>query len=378
MVPEAREARGSVPERLGRRPAADTWGVIMRFVRSLAALGLAGALAAPAYAVWGVDDQVPSASLLVPFFEVGIDVAHNPHDTLPIVYNRGGGGSALLHYEVRTVDGARAFWGHETVAPFASWSGSLRDLIAAASPGARAMLVDGDFYRGFMTIDLVDFETDASPFDSAVFPFRDDNDLLGYIYYLRLAEGSANGLAMVPLEATTEVAPPRLRGFYTSSDNREPIDVEARTCAAFLVSGGTFSGCDTLSDKDVAIRSRVFQSPAVGGRTRLVIFAWDTSRPTAGGPSAICAQAGTNCPTSYSFTRFSGDGNPAETGTVQLPHVVTVLEPSGAQTSGEFAVFGVRDPGDSLQVFAFTFNSAQPAGNPNINWDAIFVASVQP
>ncbi len=350
----------------------------MRPIRSFLVLLLAGAIGAPAFGVWGVDDQVPAASLLGPFFEVGVDVGQNPHDTLPIVYNRGGGGPAILHYEVRTIDGVRAFWGHTTVAPFASWNGSMRDLIAGASPGARALLLDGDFYRGFMTIDLVDAESDASPLDAALFPFRDENELLGYTYYLRLAEGSANGLPMVPLEATTDIAPARLSGFYSESDSREPIDVQARTCAAFLVAGGTFAGCDNINDRDVAIRARVFQSSAVGGRTRIVVFAWDTSRPTEGGPSAICAQAGTSCATSYSYARFSGDGTTAESGALQLPHVVTVIEPSGPQTSGEFAIFGIQDPGDSLQVYAFVFNAAQPAGNPNINWDAIFAASVQP
>ncbi len=31
-----------------------------------------------------------------------------------------------------------------------------------------------------------------------------------------------------------------------------------------------------------------------------------------------------------------------------------------------------------LQLFAFSFNSAQPAGNPNTNWDAIFVSAIEP
>lgn len=337
-------------------------------------------IATPSLGVMGVDDHVPASTLIVPFFEVGIDVAQNPHDTLPIVYNKDNG--VTVHWEVYTRDGVPVFSGNQSIGTTVTWNGSMRDLINnVATVGERAMLVDGDFYRGFMTIDLVTAATDLSPFDAS-YPFSDDNSLLGYTYYLRLAEGSANGLPMIHLESSTEALPARILGFYSASDNREEIDLNARDCAETTMLGEEYSDsfCNSSTNLTMRVRNRVFRSDAVGGKTRIILFTWDTSRPAQGGPSAICdANPGLGCPTEYAYNSILGNGSSADSGDLELSRVVNIIEAQGSPVgSGEFVILALEDPGSSMQVFSFAFNSAQPAGNPNINWDAIFPGSIDP
>ncbi len=337
------------------------------------------ATAHPSHAVYGVDDQIPAASLIVPFFEVGIDAAQNPHDTLPIVFNRSNG-SQRIHWEMYNRDAARVRWGNVQIAPGGSWNGSFRDLIAVASAGQKAQLADGDFYRGFMTIDHVTSTTSLSPFDDG-YPFANGNDLLGYVYYLRLAEGSANGLSMVHLEAVPTSLPLQIHGFYRSDDGREEIDILARDCARRAMAGSEYSTavCNTDSESRMRIRSRVFRSDAVNGKTRVILFAWDTSRPTAGGPSAICTDFPfLLCPTSFETTFVNGGGSFVFEA-VEFQRVVNIIEVDPSiPGSGEHIIRALEDPDNSMQVYAFAFNSAQPAGNPNINWDAIFPSSIEP
>ena len=67
---------------------------------TLALVTLSLLISSPALAgVWGATDQVPAATLVMPFFEVGIDAATNPHDTLPVVYNRSGV-ERTIHWEI--------------------------------------------------------------------------------------------------------------------------------------------------------------------------------------------------------------------------------------------------------------------------------------
>lgn len=341
-------------------------------------------VAAPAAAgIWGATDQVPAASLVLPFFEVGIDPGTNPHDTLPIVYNRSVG-SLIIHFEVWSIDGEQTFggFGNVTIPSAGTWSGSLRDIIAGASASDRALLTQGAFYRGFMTIDVVTATTSQTPFEVG-YPFGTENGLIGYAYFVRLLEGSANGLAMIPLEHTdTSGVPARLEGFYGETDHREEIDVNARTCAASLTQGETVDdylfGCNSNTDATVNIRTRVFQSVPLSGNSRVVVFAWSTDRPFEGGPSAICADIG-GCATSYTFSRVLADGSTADSGTLALNHVVTVIDTAaGTVGSGEFLIFGVEDPGSALQLFAFSFNAASPKGNPDQSWDAIFEGNIEP
>lgn len=343
-----------------------------RFVWT-AALGLL--LASPCLGVWGATDQTPGASVLVPFFEVGIDVATAPQDTNLFIYNRGAAGTVTVHWEVYTIDGDRVFWGNQAISGAATWAISMRNhLNTFASLVERNMLIDGDFWRGFMTVDVVTESTNLSPFD-AMYPFGTANTLLGYAYYARLLQGSANGLAMIPLEYTASSGVDAfLNGFY-GTDDLEEIDINARLCSTDLVQGGTCAG---LSDDDVTIRARVFQSTPLNGSTRIIVFAWNTADPDGGGPSAICGELGT-CDETYSYNRFRENSGLADSGTLRLDHVVNIIDTSpGDVAPGEFILIDVPDPSNSTQLFAFSFNSASPAGNPNVNWDAILEASILP
>ena len=264
-------------------------------------------LASPALAgVWGATDQVPAATLIMPFFEVGVDPAINPHDTLPVVYNRSGS-EQVIHWEIWNIDGegSNFLFGNVTIPPVGTWSGSIRDIINLQANGAdRARLRQGDFYRGFMTIDLVPAGTFLSPFEDS-YSFLHGNAIVGYAYYVRLLEGSANGLAMIPLEHTTESATGDLaflNGFYGDNDFREEIDVNARQCAATLTQGGMPGDCDGTDGDFDRIRARIFGSPALNASSRVIVFTWTTDRPSEGGPSAICeANPGLGCPRLYNF-----------------------------------------------------------------------------
>ena len=235
-----------------------------------------------------------------------------------------------------------------------------------------------------MTIDLVTNDTFLSPFADS-FPFLHGNAIVGYAYYVRLLEGSANGLAMIPLEHTEESIADDLvflNGFYgdSSGEFREEIDVGGRTCAAARTQDTDAGGCTAASDGDFdRIRARIFGSPALNASSRVIVFTWNTDRPSEGGPSAICeANPGLGCARLYNFRRFNGDGSTANSGVLRLDHVVNIITPTGPQTSGQFVIDNVPDPGTSMQTYAFSFNSASPPGNPDLNWDAILEGTVQP
>ncbi len=346
----------------------------MRFSFLILTLAFSLSFALPSFGVWGVLDEVPGATVVLPFFEVGIDATQNPQDTLPVIYNRGSN-PVIVHWEAYDIDGNAILSGTETIIDAGSWSFSMRSLIDLnASALDRAALTDGDFYRGFMTIDAVTVGTFLPPFD-ANYPFRASNILLGYAYYARLAQGSANGLTLPTLEYTAASSVPlRIRGFYAGDDRLEEMDIFARTCAQELIEG---DGCSN-TDQTATIRSRVFQSSQINGRTRVIVFAWDTTRPDQGGPSAICAVLG-DCATDYNYQRFRENAEVADSGTLRLDHVVNIIETDeGDIAPGEFVIRNVEDPSGDLQLFAFSFNSAQPANNPNTNWDAIFVSSILP
>ncbi len=330
--------------------------------------------AAPGFGIWGTLDKVPGATVLLPFFEVGVDAARDPHDTLPVIYNRGAGGEVIVHWEVYDRDGNAVFSGTETIPSAGTWAFSMRSLINTnASASDMGQLSDGEFFIGFMTIDAVTVGTFLPPFD-ANYPFRPINTLLGYAYYTRLAQGSANGLALPTLEFTAASGVhARIQGFY-GADDLEEMDVNARTCAQELIVGNSCASTDDTA----TIRSRVFQSDAINGQTRIIVFAWDTSRPNQGGPSAICDALGT-CATEYTYFRYRENADVAASGTIRLNHVVNIIGTTvGPTAPGEHLIFDIEDPGASLQLFAFSFNSASPAGNPNINWDAIFESSILP
>jgi len=350
----------------------------MRSTRSLCLLLLALTLAAPAFAVPGAADRVPAATLLVPFFETGINSATHPHDTLLVVTNWLFA-DITFHYHVWDIDGnATGLNGNILLDDLDSWSAAMRDLINSASPAVRTQLTQGAFYRGFVTIDVVTAGTALNP-RQALYPFGTTNALEGFIYYTRLSQGSANGLAMVPLENVPATTDSFMRGFYSGGDNREEIDSTARFCANQVGTnpGGT-TACSTGSDDSDIDRFhlRIFRSAPLTGSSRAVIFTW---RPgLAAGPSVFCDV--NPCESAYIYRQYNEGGDIVFNGTIRLDHVVNVIEDSqlvGTQ-SGWLSIFDVPNVQIDSHVYAFTFNSAAPAGNPNLTWDAIFEGYIVP
>ncbi|HVF61123.1 MAG TPA: hypothetical protein VNJ70_15055 [Thermoanaerobaculia bacterium] len=349
--------------------------------RSLCAacfLLLALTLAAPALAVPGAADRVPAATLLVPFFETGIDSTTHPHDTLLVVTNWLIA-TLTFHYHVWDVDGnATGLNGNITLNALDSWSAAMRDLINTAAPAVRTQLTEGSFYRGFMTIDIVTAATALNPLQGG-YPFGSTNALEGFIYYTRLSQGSANGLAMVPLENVPATTDSFMRGFYSTGDNREEIDSTARFCAQQLATNpaGT-TGCATESDDEDIDRFhlRIFRSTPLSGSSRAVIFTWKPGLTE--GPSVFCDAA--PCASAYTFRQYDEDGNAVQNTTIRLDHVVNVIENSQitGTLAGWLSIFDVPNVQIDTQVYAFSFNSAAPAGNPNLTWDAIFEGYIAP
>lgn len=344
-------------------------------VFALAGLGLAF----PAWSGAGISERVAGASLLVPFFESGIDSATHPQDTLLVVNNRSVA-SVTFHFHVWDIDGvATSLEGNVTLAGRETWSRALRDLLATSTPAVRSQLTDGVFYRGFMTLDAVTAATALPPTDS-LFPFASSNVLEGWIYYARLAQGSANGLAMVPLESVPSLDPSDvLRGFYRSSmftfDDRESLGAFARFCAARLATRLDCSGGDFAIER---IDFRVFRSAALSGRTRAIIFAW--APRDEGGPSVQCdVDPGACDGSAFPFRRYDESGTLIASTSIRLDHAVNVIEINGGP-SGWASILDIPASGHAVQnqFYAFVFNSASPPGNPAVNWDAIFEAYIEP
>ena len=65
-------------------------------------------------------------------------------------------------------------------------------------------------------------------------------------------------------------------------------------------------------------------------------------------------------------------------GNIRLDHVVNVIENSALQgnDSGWISIFNIPNVLIDMQVFGLSFNSANPAGNPDLTWDAIFEAEI--
>jgi hypothetical protein len=351
-----------------------------RSIRAACFLLLALTLAAPALAVPGAADRVPAATLLVPFFETGIDSTTHPHDTLLVVTNWLMA-TLTFHYHVWDVDGsATGLNGNITLNALDSWSAAMRDLINTAAPAVRTQLTEGAFYRGFMTIDIVTAATALNPLQGG-YPFGSTNALEGFTYYTRLSQGSANGLAMVPLESLPATTDDFMTSFYGAavSDDREEIDSTARFCAQQLATNpaGT-TACATASDDEDIDRFhlRIFRSTPLSGSSRAVIFTW---RPgLVGGPSVFCDSD--PCASAYTFRQYDEDGNVVQNTTLRLDHVVNVIENSQitGTLAGWLSIFDVPNVQVDMQVYAFSFNSAAPAGNPNLTWDAIFEGYIVP
>ncbi len=331
-------------------------------------------LSSPALAIPGATDRIAAASLLVPFFETGIDPEVNPHDTLLSVNSRTGS-ERTFHYHVWDIDGnPTTLRGNVILPAFGSWSAAMRDLLNSGPAAARTALTEGAFYRGFITIDGVTASTNLNPRQGG-FPFSNSNVLEGYIYYTRLSQGSANGLAMVPLEALPGTADVFVRGFYTGFDDREEIDTSARRCAHNLASG---DACGALDSDIDHLNLRVFRSAPLSGQTRAIVFTWLLGQT--GGLSTYCDVPANSCASTYDFRQLNEAGVVLQDGTLRFDHVVNIIPNSflvGTE-SGFFRIINIPDPIEDVQIYGFAFNSANPAGDPNLTWDAIFEAFIDP
>ena len=330
-------------------------------------------LAVPALAVPGAPDRLPAASLLVPFFETGVNSVTHPHDTLLVVTNWRTD-NRTFHYHVWDIDGnPTGLNGNITLTSLASWSAAMRDLLNTAAPAVRTQLTEGLFYRGFVTIDAVTAATVLDPTEGG-YPFSNDNVFEGFIYYTRLSQGSANGIAMVPLETVPATADSFIRGFYTASDRREEIDPTGRRCAEALATGA--GPCTGLDGPLARIHMRIFRSTPLNGSSRGVVFTWAPART--GGPSIFCDNPANSCAPTYIFRQYDETGNILVNTTIRLDHVVNVIEDSAliGNQAGWISIFNIPNVLVDLQVYGFSFNSANPAGNPNLTWDAIFEAYI--
>ena len=320
----------------------------------------------------GATDKVNAATLLVPFFEVGVDSSTHPHDTLLVLWSVDGSSSVKIHYHVWDIDGnAVALSGNMDLADTESWNTSMRGLISSASAAVKTALTDasGNYYRGFVTIDVVTADTTLSPIESG-YPLGTDNRLEGWIYYVRIAEGSSNSMAMIPIEEVGTGVDTYLHGLYTSSDGREEIDRDARACAAALASGESCVNEDTLH----SIRSRVFlDDGSLNASTRIIIFMWNPG--VTEGLSLWCDTR--SCDSTYTYNRYNESGTLVQQDTAfRLDHVVNVVDVSGTE-NGFVSIRNIENPQD-FQAYDFSITNVQPTSGASANWDAILESYINP
>lgn len=339
----------------------------------------------------GTPDKTPAATLIVPFFEVGIDLTQDPVDTLLTVTNIESviavaampSSQRHFHYHVWDVSGnAVALYGNETLEGSATWSASMRTLIEGASPAVKTVLTDGDFYRGFVTIDVVTAQTTKNPTESG-YPFAteyESNCLEGFIYYVRLAQGSSNSLDMIPLNWVGDTVDGYLYNFYGtgSGDERERIDSTARICAEILASGGIAPAAAPASPcfpvgEIWQVDSRVFLNSALGATTRIILFVWDPRY--LGGPSIYCDTHA--CDSTYTYMQFDEAGNAVVDNTIRLDKAVNIIDVAGS-TNGWVSIRDIADPEQGRQVYAFSITNAKPPSGASANWDAILESFITP
>ena len=281
-------------------------------------------------------------------------------------------GDARIHYHVWDIDGnAVAIYGNEDLADTESWNTSMRSLIGSASAAVKTALTDasGNYYRGFVTIDVVTADTTLSPTETG-YPLGFDNRLEGWIYYVRIAEGSSNSMAMIPIEEVGTLLNGYLHGFYSRLYGREEIDVDARACAAALATGGSCTDDDTLH----SIRSRVFlDDGSLNASTRIIIFYWAPSLTE--GVSVYCDTH--SCDSTYTYNRYNESGTRVQQDTAfRLDNVVNVIDVSGTE-NGFVSIRNIAAPGD-FQLYAFSITNVQPTSGASANWDAILESYINP
>ena len=303
--------------------------------------------------VTGVPDHVPAATVIVPYFEVGINSTVDCNDTLPVVRNTGSS-PVTVHYQVWDEFGNALpdLSGNFTLGPQATKTITIRYLVLTASAASLSKMTDGAFYRGFMTFDAVTSATSLTP-KTAGYPFGSDNVLEGLVYYTRLCQGSSNGLPMISVEATPSSS---MSGFYQTSDNRERIDADARYSAE---QGALMPAPNNAIGE---VDARVFLDPGNNGASKVIVFTFPR-----GGSCANCG------PGQVAYKHYDESGNLVEDTSVNLDRIVNVINVAGTQ-NGDISLRNI--PG-GWETYAFSTNSASPGFDPALTWDAIFEASVK-
>ena len=167
-------------------------------------------------AITGTPDKVPAATLIVPLMESS--AVGGPENTLIVVDYSCGFFSPTIHWELWDIDGnLTGIQGNVALGPFEDWVIDMAAIVAAATPSQAVQLLDGDFYRGFLTIDAVSASTTLSPTDDS-YPILNYNCFTGDVYYVRLTEGAANGINMIHVEAASTSANVFQRSFYKYDD----------------------------------------------------------------------------------------------------------------------------------------------------------------
>jgi len=320
------------------------------------------------HAMLGFPDHVQAATLIIPFFEAGIDSVAFPQDTLPVITNVCSS-TVVVHYETWDVGGDYtsaanpdgSTWGNFTLAGKETKTFSMRALINGAIPATKTQLTEGNFYRGFVTFDVVTASTAMPPLHAS-YPFSNVNCLTGQIYYTRLSQGSSNGLPMVPLEATPGGTNSFLHGFYQNGDDREEIDEDARYSAEQMTKGGS-PGANP-HNAILRIQSRLYLEPVNNATSRVIVFAFKS-----GGSCTDCG------PGVVSYDSYDGTGTIVWSGTYALNRYVNIIDFSGSG-SGWLNLLDL--PADDWGIYAFSLNSASPPGHPELTWDAIFESFILP
>lgn len=341
--------------------------VMFLFLHVLLALPLLITSAVAFDGIPGATDKVPAASLIVPFFEVGIDSAHN-EDTIIMVTNTDSDINKF-HWHVWDIDGkATDLEGNVDIVGKGMWVRPMKTLMEEASTATKSDLTVGNYYQGFVTIDVVTDDQHNDP-TKAGYPFGNDNDLEGYIYYVSLADGMANGIGMIPLEYVGAGVNAALTNFYGNGDGREQIDSEARDCASKLIDGGACAAEDDIDQID----SRVYLQSA-DAQSRIVIFTWSPGLTV--GPSTWCAANGCEDDLPYKQYNQSGTLISSPTETIQLTHMVNVIDVTGTE-NGWVSIEDVPSGIANYQAFAFALNTLK-SSDASLNWVAILESYIEP
>ena len=319
-------------------------------------------------AVVGIPDQVLAATLLVPFFEVGVS---SGEDTLLAITNQGHIDSTL-HVEIWDRDGNILASQNIPIDDHSEWHVSMRTLLDAlevTNPGLKEDLRVDSHYWGYVTFDSVTASTSLHPYDAS-YPFADNNDFSGWIYYVDLLEGKSNGLSMLPIEAVSSyVSQGGQTGFYhdTHDTSREEIDGPARKYADTLSAGQSFT-----TPSFVEMFGRFYQNEVNNGKTRMVIWRfW----PEIQGALTV------NCDNAYIRSETGATTMP----TITLDHVVNVIDiddftdPADYPAGWIYLLQQKTNPAGNPtthEMYGFTINSAN-SDQASLNWMAIFEMQIR-